>query len=166
MKRLHLDVGDDGHVSRVTVDMLEPQLSHPEQFVPVGVLPSGVFVSMGNPHYVVFTDDVDLVETDGAVLENHASFPQRCNIEFATLRPDGTIRCRVWERGSGITQACGTGACATAVAAILTRHTPRRLRIVMDGGVLEVEWREADNHVLLSGPAEFVYDGVIAPAAG
>jgi diaminopimelate epimerase len=115
---------------------------------------------MGNPHYVIFTDDVDAVETKGYELEHHAAFPERCNIEFAEMRPDG-IRVRVWERGSGITQACGTGACATAVAACKTGRTGRQNLIIMDGGDLEIEWSEADNHVYMTGPAEFVYEGTI-----
>ena len=161
VKTLALTV--DGHqkVESVTVDMLEPALKDPDLFQPTADLCEGTFVSMGNPHYVVFTDNVDEVETIGPLLERHKAFPQRCNIEFAQVTRDGAIRARVWERGSGITQACGTGACATAVAAMLTGRSPRTVQIVMDGGTLTVEWSEADNHVYLSGPAEFVYDGEI-----
>ena len=116
---------------------------------------------MGNPHYVIFTDNVDHVGETGRVLEYHPAFPQRCNIEFAHIEADGTIRTRVWERGSGITQACGTGACATAVAAALTGRAGRKSTIVMDGGALDIEWCEGDNHVYMTGPAEFVFDGEI-----
>ena len=116
---------------------------------------------MGNPHYVIFTDNVDQVGETGRVLELHPAFPQRCNIEFARIEDDGTIRTRVWERGSGITQACGTGACATAVAAFITGHAGRQSQIVMDGGTLNIEFRESDHHVLMTGPAEFVFDGEI-----
>ncbi|MCI6862370.1 MAG: diaminopimelate epimerase, partial [Prevotella sp.] len=119
------------------------------------------FVSMGNPHYVIFTNTIDQVAELGPVLERHQAFPQRCNIEFARVEPDGKIRTRVWERGSGITEACGTGACATAVAAALTGRAGRVSRIVMDGGTLSIEWSEADNHVYMTGPAEFVFDGEI-----
>ena len=122
--------------------------------------PASLFVSMGNPHFVIFTDDVNAVETLGRELEHHPAFPERANIEFAAVRPDG-IRVRVWERGSGITMACGTGACAVAVAACKTGRAGRKSRIIMDGGKLEVEWREEDRHVSLSGPAEFVFDGEI-----
>ena len=115
---------------------------------------------MGNPHYVIFADDVDAVDEGRVRLENHPAFPQRANIEFAEMRPDG-IRVRVWERGSGITMACGTGACAVAVAASKTGRADRTSRIIMDGGTLEVEWREQDNHVYLTGPAEFVFEGEI-----
>jgi diaminopimelate epimerase len=116
---------------------------------------------MGNPHYVIFTDDVDQVSETGSVLEQHPAFPQRCNIEFACIMEDGNIRTRVWERGSGITQACGTGACATAVAACLTGRAGRTSQIIMDGGTLNIEWRECDNHVYMTGPAAFVFDGEI-----
>ena len=104
-------------VESVTVDMGEPVFDDNQLFLPHSGLPAGVFVSMGNPHYVIFTDDIDQVASDGPVLENFPAFPQRCNIEFARLEAPSQIRTRVWERGSGITQACGTGACATAVAA-------------------------------------------------
>ena len=148
-------------VDSVTVDMLEPALESESQFVGSGSLAEGTFVSMGNPHYVIFTDDIDQVGETGPVLEHHPAFPQRCNIEFARVEADGRIRTRVWERGSGITEACGTGACATAVAASLTHRAGRESDIVMDGGTLHIEWREADNHVYMTGPAEFVYDGEV-----
>ena len=158
VKTLLLHVAD-GIVESVTVDMGEPVLDNPQQYVPTRGLTQGTFVSMGNPHYVIFTDDVNQVEEKGLVLEHHPAFPQRCNIEFAQVLPDGRIRTRVWERGSGITQACGTGACATAVAAALTGRAGRGSDIVMDGGTLHIEWRQEDNHVLKTGPAAFVFDG-------
>ncbi len=155
-------------VESVTVDMGQPILEDRRQFDPQQAqaipLPAGseaMFVSMGNPHYVIFTDDVDQVDIIGKALEHHRAFPQRCNIELAHLQNDGTLRTRVWERGSGITMACGTGACATAVAAFLTGRTSRQAHIVMDGGTLDIEWRQSDNHVYLSGPAEFVFDGEV-----
>ena len=123
---------------------------------------ASLFVSMGNPHYVIFVDDVDAIDVarEGARLEHHPAFPERANIEFAEMRPDG-IRVRVWERGSGITMACGTGACATAVAACKTGRAGHASRIIMDGGELEIEWRESDGHVYMTGPAEFVFEGEI-----
>ena len=163
IKMLQLAVTPDGHVSAVTVDMLAPVLEDQSLFLPQGdELPDGVFVSMGNPHYVIFVDDVDGVDvaTRGALLEWHPRFPERCNIEFAQVREDG-IRMRVWERGSGITMACGTGACATAVAAAVTGRTPRRTRVIMDGGTLDIDWRASDGHVYLTGPATLVYEGDI-----
>jgi diaminopimelate epimerase len=116
---------------------------------------------MGNPHYVIFTNNTDQVAETGRILEHHPAFPQRCNIEFAQALIGGGIRTRVWERGSGVTQACGTGACATAVAACLTGRAGRESDIVMDGGTLHIEWRESDNHVYMTGPATFVFDGTI-----
>jgi diaminopimelate epimerase len=165
VKILNLQIIDN-QVESVTVDMLEPVFENEEQFVAARDQNNGTFVSMGNPHYVIFTDDVDQVGETGRVLENHPAFPQRCNIEFAQIVSGKTadhtiIRTRVWERGSGITQACGTGACATAVAAALTGRAGRISHIVMDGGTLSIEWRESDNHVYMTGPAEFVFDGEI-----
>ena len=151
-----------GITDSVTVDMGEPVLENESQFLPSRNPGHGTFVSMGNPHYVIFTDDVDEVGEAGPALEYHPAFPQRCNIEFARVEADGGIRTRVWERGSGITQACGTGACATAVAAALTGKASRTSQIVMDGGTLTIEWSEQDNHVYMTGPAEFVCDGEIA----
>ena len=161
IKTLKLMV-DSGRVSAVTVDMLEPRLLDDRQFHPTEGLPEGTFVSMGNPHYVIFTDDTNRVSIDGPILERHPAFPERCNIEFAKVLADGSIRMRVWERGSGVTMACGTGACATAVAASLTGRAARTSHIVMDGGELSIEWRERDGHVYMTGPATFVFEGEIA----
>ena len=160
VKILNLKV-NQGMVESVTVDMGEPQLENEAQFIALRNPGNGTFVSMGNPHYVCFTDDVDQVGEMGKRQEYHLAFPQRCNIEFARVEADGSIRTRVWERGSGITEACGTGACATAVAAVLTGRAKRTSQIVMDGGTLTIEWRKEDNHVYMTGPAEFVFDGEI-----
>jgi diaminopimelate epimerase len=160
IKILYLNV-NQGIVESVTVDMGKPQLENEAQFITSRDPGHGTFVSMGNPHYVCFTDDVDQVGETGRMMEHHVAFPQRCNIEFARVEADGSIRTRVWERGSGITMACGTGACATAVAAGLTGKSGRISQIVMDGGTLTIEWREKDNHVYMTGPAEFVFDGEI-----
>ena len=178
VKTLCLQVAD-GVVGSVTVDMGKPILEDDTQFIPDSELCEGTFVSMGNPHFVVFTDDVDQVEIKGRMMEHLPAFPQRCNIEFARIEVDDdlshsvseaqkervgeppVIRTRVWERGSGITQACGTGACATAVAAALTGNAGRHSLIEMDGGSLDIEWREVDNHVYMTGPATFVFDGEI-----
>lgn len=168
--RLHLAAG--GTVESVTVDMLEPCLHVPEQYDEscLGELSAsfrkfrGTFVSMGNPHFVTFVDDIDTIDIAryGSEMEHDAAFPQRCNIEFAQVMPDGTIRTRVWERGSGITMACGTGACATAVAAQITGRAQNKSTIKMDGGTLLIEWNADDGHVYMTGPAEFVFDGEIA----
>lgn len=163
VKTLHLEVDASGTVSRVTVDMLEPSLSDERLFLGADAsLPEGVFVSMGNPHYVIFVDDLDSVDvaTIGPELECHRCFPERCSIEWVEVRPAG-LRMRVWERGSGVTLACGTGACAAVVAAALTGRCRRSARVAMDGGEVTVEWRESDNRVYLTGPATTVYDGEI-----
>lgn len=171
--KLHL-VGNETpetKVESVTVDMLAPSFRVPEQYDETvgGVLTvgsrtfHGTFVSMGNPHFVCFVDDIDTLDVAryGSAMEYATAFPERCNIEFAELKEDGNIRTRVWERGSGITMACGTGACATAVAAAVTGRASRRSIIAMDGGTLHIEWNEADGHVYMTGPAAFVFDGEI-----
>lgn len=175
IKVLHLHLGPDGKVDTVTVDMGEPALAVPSQLATAdgsmregrveheGVVRVGTFVSMGNPHFVCFLDeDVERfdVEGQGRPLEKAPVFPEACNIEFATVRPDGSIRMRVWERGSGITMACGTGACATAVAASLTGRAGRTCMVEMDGGTLRIELRE-DGHVYMTGPAATVFEGKI-----
>ena len=172
IKTLMLHLDDEGNVDAVTVDMLSPVFHLPEQFdetcaamlANYGFMQEGVFVSMGNPHFVTFVDNVEALDIRqlGHELEHHPAFPQRCNIEFAQLTGTDSLRTRVWERGSGITMACGTGACATAVAAALTSRCSRFSVIDMDGGQLRVEWRSSDNHVYMTGPAQFVFDGVIA----
>jgi len=159
---------DEAHVESVTVDMGAPALEDARLFNS-DLCPSrrgeikcdGVFVSMGNPHYVIFTEAIDEVETIGSQLERHPAFPERCNIELARVESDGTIRVRVWERGSSITMACGTGACATAVAACTTKRSRPWVTIVMDGGPLNIEWRSTNGHVYLTGPAAFICEGEI-----
>jgi diaminopimelate epimerase len=172
VKTLKLHLTADNKVESVTVDMLKPQFHVREQFdeiigdtLYVGDKSfKGTFVSMGNPHFVIFVDDINTTDVAklGPVLENNKAFPQRCNIEFAQVLRQNKIRMRVWERGSGITMACGTGACATAVAAAKTGLASRKgTDIVMDGGTLNIEWNENDNHVYMTGPAEFVFEGEI-----
>ena len=158
-------------VESVTVDMGEPQVADSQ----LSLGDEAPSLSMGNPHHVVFVGDVENMDvaSEGARLEYHPQLPERSNVEFAEVRPEG-IRMRVWERGSGITMACGTGACATAVAACLTGRAGRTSRIMMDGGTLTIEWcaedRSADgrrfqqNHVYMTGPATFVFDGEVEMA--
>lgn len=176
IKVLNLHVDDNDEVDSVTVDMLEPVLKNPKQFgvhggeakdwelTVAGRQFVGTFVSMGNPHFVCFINDVEHFDIYkyGPLLEHHDVFPQRCNIEFAEVLEDGTIRMRVWERGSGVTLACGTGACATAVAAKLTGRRGAQSNIKMDGGTLSIEWSEADNHIYMTGPAAISFEGEIA----
>jgi len=167
---LRLQTDAAGRVTSVTADMGLPAFSDPallavpslvDETLP-GLSRRGTFVSMGNPHFVIFVDNVEAVDLaeEGPVLERHLLFPQRCNIEFAEVRTDG-ICARVWERGSGRTLACGSGACAVVVAAARTGRTPRRSAVRMDGGVLGVDWDADSGHVYLSGPAAIVFDGDI-----
>ncbi len=123
----------------------------------------GTTVSMGNPHLVIFVNDITEIDLPviGPKLENHPLFPGRINVEFAQILGEGRIRMRVWERGSGITQACGTGACATAVAAFRTGRAGRESIIIMDGGSLAIEWDTATNHVFMTGEATKVFDGKV-----
>ena len=174
VKVLKLHINSINKVESVTVDMLAPSLENYKQMVAPsadhiaqltvdGRLFEGTFVSMGNPHFVIFTNEAETIDIAkwGAALECHPAFPERCNIEFAHQTDDHTLRTRVWERGSGITMACGTGACATAVAAAVTRRGGRHWTIVMDGGNLDIRWDEHTNHVMMTGPAAFVCDGEI-----
>lgn len=172
IKILKLHVADD-KVDTVTVDMGTPA-NEPADYDGKGAKPMkeqpieidgtryiGTTVSMGNPHLVIFVNDITKIDlpTIGPKLENHPLFPGRINVELAQVLGDGKIRMRVWERGSGITQACGTGACATAVAASLTGRSGRKSIIIMDGGSLEIEWDIATKHVLMTGAATKVFDG-------
>ena len=170
VKVLHLHLSEN-KVESVTVDMGEPVFEDETLFdpskakelstsLPSGGIEGGLLVSMGNPHFVIFTDDINSIDVaeEGRRLEYHKAFPERCNIEFAQLTAPGVIRTRVWERGSGITMACGTGACATAVAAAISGRCGRKSTIVMDGGELEIAW-EDNNRVSMTGPAAFVFEG-------
>ena len=117
-------------------------------------------VSMGNPHAVIFVDDAESypVEEVGPVVENHPFFPNRTNVEFAQKLGDGRVRMRVWERGAGVTMACGTGACATAVASFWTGRTEREVEVILDGGSLYIRWDRESNHVFMTGPAATVFE--------
>jgi diaminopimelate epimerase len=168
----------EGLVEAATVDMGEPELT--PELIPTSlaateadavieaelVTGEGTFevtcVSMGNPHAIIWVDDVDSapVETVGPFIETHPSFPNRTNVEFAQVTDGGIIRLRVWERGVGETLACGTGACATVVAASLAGLVDREAVIELPGGELVVRWAE-DGHVYMTGPAEEVFTGTI-----
>jgi diaminopimelate epimerase len=166
-----------GKVQRVRVDMGEPVLRAMD--VPVTAdaervidqeiaFEAGSFaltcVSMGNPHAVIFTSGIDAMEiaTPGREIEHHKMFPERVNVEFAEVLSPSRVKLRVWERGSGETQACGTGACATLVAGVLNGKLDRVATVVLPGGELEVEWNEEDNHVYLTGDAVTVFKGEMA----
>ena len=122
-------------------------------------------VNMGNPHCVFFVEDAENAPADtlGPMIENHPMFPERTNVEFAQVLDKGRVRARVWERGTGVTQACGSGACAVAVAAARRLLTGREVEVILDGGALFIEWRAEDDHVLMTGPAATVFAGVLTP---
>lgn len=119
-------------------------------------------VSMGNPHCVIFVDDIAKIalEEVGPKLETHERFPRKINVEFAEVLNRKQIRMRVWERGAGITLACGTGSCATIVAAVLNDKTERQAEIILDGGTLHLDWAENDGNVYMTGPATKVFTGI------
>jgi diaminopimelate epimerase len=119
--------------------------------------------NMGNPHLVLFVADAEAapVETLGPEIEHHPWFPARTNVEFVSRQDANTLRMRVWERGAGVTLACGTGACAVAVAAYRRGIAGRETDVVLDGGTLHIHWRESDDHVLMTGPATLVFRGEI-----
>lgn len=167
---------DSGTVSSVRIDMGEPILRGGA--IPTTLEASPVLdwplevsgqrfrftaVSMGNPHCVIYVEDAAVFDLYkwGPMLEEHPIFPQKTNVEFATVTARDRVEMRVWERGAGSTLACGTGACATLVASVLHGYTDRAAWIGLAGGDLYVEWSETDNHVYMSGPAETVYEGRI-----
>lgn len=179
IKVLKLFLNSNNQVERVTVDMGEPILE--SELIPTTIDKAKVIneaicfsatlqynitcVSMGNPHAVIFTtgiDKLDLPKT-GPIIENAPIFPRRTNTEFIEVLSKDRIKMRVWERGSGETMACGTGACASVVAAILNGLTSRKVTVELLGGELQIEWNENDNHVYLTGGATTVFEGEIAP---
>lgn len=175
IKVLHLHVRD-GIVESVTVDMgapvlepasvpvlsRDPKLRLAEEETVDGRTYRITGVSMGNPHGVIFVDEIDddLVLRQGPLLEVAPIFPAKANIEFAEVLDRSTIRMRVWERGTGETLACGTGACATAVAAVLNGLTDREVDVRLRGGTLHIRWDEESGHVFMTGPAAFICDGI------
>lgn len=165
----------DNKVSHVKVDLGEPILKGSEIPTTFEMEPvvnqeitvadrtfSVTCVSMGNPHCVVYVDQLsdELVHTYGPLLECDSHFPNRVNVEFIEIVSENYVKQRTWERGSGETQACGTGAGAVCVAGVLTGRTKRDVKIELLGGDLELEWRESDNHVYKKGPAVEVFSGV------
>ncbi|WP_051999943.1 diaminopimelate epimerase [Caenispirillum salinarum] len=165
---------DDG---QVTVDMGEPRLDW--QAIPlsteqdtlsidltVGPLSRPVGVNMGNPHAVFFVPAVASIDLPalGPQVERHPLFPERTNVEIVQILDRRSLRMRVWERAAGITQACGSGACAVAVAAVRRGLAERRVTVTLDGGPLVIEWREADGHVLMTGPVAMSFSGTLDAA--
>ncbi len=175
VKYLDLTV-EDGQVSRVRVNMGAPELcakkvpvvSEKEQVINEKILVQGeqyrmTCVSMGNPHAVVFVEDVEHldIEAVGPYFEHHACFPKRVNTEFVKVLDEKTVEMRVWERGTGETLACGTGCCATAVACVLNGLTGNQVTVRVLGGEIEIDWDRTENVVYMTGPAETVFEGEI-----
>jgi diaminopimelate epimerase len=163
---------------QVRVDMGLPELFAPnipttlasegEKVInqPLSVLDQTWFVtcvSMGNPHCIIFVEDVDAIDLTkiGPEFEHHAVFPQRINTEFIQVVSKDYLKMRVWERGAGITLACGTGACASVVAAVLNQKSDRCCTVELPGGCLTIEWSNTDNHIYMTGPAQKVFSGVL-----
>ena len=175
IKYLDLAV-EDGKVSLVKVDMGKPELeadlipiiSEREQVIDEPIEVDGkeyhmTGVSMGNPHTVIYVDDVKGLDLEkiGPKFENHERFPKRINTEFVHCIDRQTVEMRVWERGSGETLACGTGACAVAVSSILNNLTDTQVTVKLLGGDLQIEWDREKDRVFMTGPATVVFDGVI-----
>ena len=175
IKYLDLTV-EDGKVVLVKVDMGKPELksdlipiiSENEKVIDEPIEVDGQVyhmtgVSMGNPHTVIYVDDVKNLDLEkiGPKFENHERFPKRINTEFVHCIDRNTVEMRLWEWGSGETLACGTGACAVAVASILNNLTDTRVTVKLLGGDLQIEWDQKKNHVFMTGPAKVVFDGVI-----
>ena len=175
IKYLDLTV-EDGKVSLVKVDMGKPELeadlipiiSEREQVIDEPIEVDGkeyhmTGVSMGNPHAVIYVDDVKGLDLEkiGPKFENHERFPKRINTEFVHCIDRQTVEMRVWERGSGETLACGTGACAVAVSSILNNLTDTQVTVKLLGGDLQIEWDIEKDRVFMTGPATVVFDGVI-----
>ena len=173
IKILKLHLGQDGMVDTVTVNMgqgLPLKVNHGSGTLVGEILNVGegatvcTAIDMGNPHLVMFVKDAEKARVDevGPFMEHHNMFPDRANIEFAQVIDRKHIRMRVWERGSGITFACGTGACATAVASAMQGYTDANgCDVIMDGGTLTVQWNPDTKEVLMTGAAEFVFEGTV-----
>ena len=177
VRTLQLFVNAENRVEKVTVDMGEPILDGrliPTTFTQPTVIKqlisTGKYttyevtcVSMGNPHAVMFMENISELNLPviGPTIENAVYFPNRTNTEFVEKISDNYLKMRVWERGAGETQACGTGACATVVAAVLNGIAQRKTTVQLLGGNLEIEWRESNNHVYLTGDAVTVFEGII-----
>ncbi len=165
---------ENGEITNICVDMGEPKLKR--ELIPMAGAATensqakivvaeqeffGQGVSMGNPHFVIFVDKLAAIDIAkvGPLLEKHDIFPAKANIEFVEIIDKKTVRMRVWERGAGITLACGTGSCATVVAGALLGKTGRKAEVVLDGGSLFIEWSEENGHVYMTGPAIKVFTG-------
>lgn len=171
---LAYETNGDGKVAQVTVDMGEPVLELPQIPVDESKFDEAVddltFVSMGNPHAVLFIDEAEVDPNlypptpnvwaaQGSMIEDHPAFPNRINYHHVVIHTPSEVTVKHWERGSGATLACGTGACAVCVAGVLTGKTERKILAHLPGGDLTLEWKESDNHVYMTGPATEVFSG-------
>jgi diaminopimelate epimerase len=127
------------------------------------VLHSPSVINVGNPHAIFWVDDVEAYDLErfGPLLENHPIFPERANISLARVAPPDHLIVKTWERGAGLTRACGSAACAAAVAAARTKRTGRKVRVTLPGGDLMIDWRESDDHILMTGPVEKEFEGTL-----
>ena len=167
---------------RVTVDMGRPRFAWNEiplaeefhdtraielQIGPIDapILHTPSVVNVGNPHAIFWVRDLDAYDLSrlGPMLENHPMFPERANISLAHVLSDQEVEIRVWERGVGLTRACGTAACAVGVAAARDLRTGRKVRVLLPGGPLDIEWRESDDHMLMTGDTEVEFEGLLDP---
>lgn len=165
----------NGLVTDVKVDMGEPELRAAQ--IPTSLDVEKVIdheidvegekfnitaVSMGNPHCIIFVDDIEKTDVEkwGPLIEKHSTFPRKTNVEFVQVEDEENIIMRVWERGAGVTLACGTGACATLVASVLNNKSKRKAKVKLLGGTLEIEWTD-ENRIFMTGPAKTVFEGTI-----
>ena len=164
IKTLHLHINEQDKVDYVTVDMGIPTDIHQVKLGSEYPYNETIALSMGNPHLVIFVPNISQINLKeiGPKLEHHPLFPDGVNIEFVqNTAYNNQLRMRVWERGSGITLACGTGACATLAAAVFTGRCTHEADIEMDGGILHIEYDKATGHIHMTGPATEVYEGII-----
>ncbi|MGV8997767.1 MAG: diaminopimelate epimerase [Parvibaculaceae bacterium] len=173
-------IASHGPADTITVDMGEPRLKWNEiplseefqdtraielEVGPLGapLMHSPAVVNVGNPHAIFFVQDPDTIDLGriGSMLENHPLFPERANISVAQVIDRAHVKLKVWERGAGLTLACGTAACATIVAAVRRRLTDRHITVSLPGGDLDLEWRESDNHIYMTGPATLDFEGML-----
>lgn len=148
----------DPHVNTMTIELQIGPIDAP-------ILHSPSAVNMGNPHAIFWVEDVEAYQLDriGPLLENHPQFPERANISLAHVMARDHIRLKVWERGAGLTLACGSAACAALVAAVRKKFADRKATITLPGGDLLIEWRASDDHVIMTGPIELEWEGLLAP---
>lgn len=163
IKSLILSIGKDYKVARVRVDMGKPS-EYSKKEININEKKINLkCISMGNPHAITIVDNVNNVDIKkyGPIIENDPSFPKKTNVEFVQIINNKNIKMRVWERGSGETLACGTGACASAAICMIERYTLNDIYVHLLGGILHIIWNRADNHIYMTGPATTVYEGKI-----